>query len=345
MHRCDGNYPLFLYQARQKPAELKFSANPYHKRFGYFKGMSGDQVSYATQSASKARIEFGGRQVSCDILQENNFHTEERLYIAFDGEGIEMLKEGCQVTKSSMLSPPLPVQFKLKYVYFRWLKEAIQNLPKDIIERILPYDTSFADVEKLDAVHFEQYDKLCCDDQKEALQVIASSPATGPPVLISGPFGTGKTRVLAIAAHYFFHQSVQRGTALRILVCTQQNNSADAYLDMYNDLTTEKEDLTIIRLVPQNAFRRRDLEHYFKSVKEFKHDIERNSYRYRQKVLIVTTCATARQIADSSLQSFFTHLFLDEGAQMREPEAVAPFSMVSRKTKIVIAGDKYQVRM
>ncbi len=40
---------------------------------------------------------------------------------------------------------------------------------------------------------------------------------------------------------------------------------------------------------------------------------------------------------------FFTHILLDEGAQAREPEAVAPLSLATKDTKIVIAGDPQQV--
>jgi len=39
---------------------------------------------------------------------------------------------------------------------------------------------------------------------------------------------------------------------------------------------------------------------------------------------------------------FFTHILLDEGAQTREPEVIAPLSMAGKNTKIVIAGDQNQ---
>ena len=34
---------------------------------------------------------------------------------------------------------------------------------------------------------------------------------------------------------------------------------------------------------------------------------------------------------------------MDEGAQAREPEAVAPLCLATKNTKIVIAGDQFQV--
>ena len=87
------------------------------------------------------------------------------------------------------------------------------------------------------------------------------------------------------------------------------------------------------------------MKHLYKTVEVFKKEMERNSHRNRQRYLVVTTCQTAKQITDVLPSWFFTHIFLDEGAQMREPEAIAPLCMASQNTKIVIAGDKYQVHV
>ena len=314
-----------------------------HARFGYFKGLDSDIVSYATQSASNAIIEVDNCGIQCDILRENNFHAEERLYVAFKKETIEVLAL-IHSGRNPYDSPkPLAIHFRLKYSYFRSLKGAIRQLSKAGIARILPKPSSFVPVLALDATKFERYRGDCSSDQLEALKTVASSPTSGPPVLISGPFGTGKTRVLAIAAHYFLDQSLRDDSRLRILVCTQQYTSADTYLIMYNNLTHRKEPITIIRLIPRDVWRNDSIKHFYKTVDNFKKEMERNSHRNRQRYLIVTTCLTAKQIIDILPSWFFTHIFLDEGAQMREPEAIAPLCMASQNTKIVIAGDKYQV--
>ena len=305
--------------------------------------MDSDVVSYATQSASNAIIEVDNCGIQCDILRENNFHAEERLYVAFKKEAIEDLSH-LHKGKNPYKSPrPLLIHFRLKYSYFRSLKEAIRQLTKAGIARILPKSSSFVPAMALDDTKFEPYRGYCSSDQLEALKVIASSPASGPPILITGPFGTGKTRVLAVAAHYFLDQSLQDDSRLRILVCTQQHTSADAYLDMYMNLTHREEPIAIIRLIPQNMWRNSSMKHLYKTVDNFKKEMERNSHRNLQRYLIVTTCLTAKQITDLLPPWFFTHIFLDEGAQMREPEAIAPLCMASQTTKIVIAGDKYQV--
>ena len=307
--------------------------------------MGSDEVSYATQSASDAVIKIGDCDIKCDILKENNKHAHERLYVAFRKQEIEVLTSHLAIEKGQFKSPsPLMIRFRLKYWYFRSLKNAIRDIPKHVIARILPSGESFVPVKQVDDTSFESYQKFCSSDQLQALKVIASSPASGPPILISGPFGTGKTRVLALAAHYFLEQSILDGGPLRILVCTQQYASADAYLGMYTNLTSHKEQITIIRLITKNTWRiKGPLEHYYKTDVEFKKMMERNSHRNRERYLVITTCLTAKQVADVLPVWFFTHIFLDEGAQMREPEAIAPLCMASQKAKIVIAGDKYQV--
>ena len=337
--RCNGKHSLVLLQAGLKPEELRFDEKPYHAQYGYFKDMGSDQVSYATQSASAAIIKmYDSTTIKCDILNMNYRHTEERLYVAFAEEAIMKLSPFF----GSLESPyPLAIEFRLKYSYFRSLKEAIRNIQEDVIARILPNPSSFVPCGKLNDTRLQPFQELCSPDQLAALKVIASAPSTGPPVLISGPFGTGKTRVLAIAAHYFLQQSFEDRSSLRILVCTQQHNSADAYLEMYNSLTTQDIPITIIRLITEQRHHPR---HHYKTVKDFK-IMKCDSKRNNQRFLVITTCLTAKKIADFLPHGFFTHIFLDEGAQMREPEAIAPLSMATWDTKIVIAGDKYQVIM
>ena len=336
--RCDGKYTLCLLKAGQTPEEVKIDVKPYHHRIGYIKEMGCDEVSYATQSARNAVIEVGEYSVQCDILQENMWHAEERLYVGFQKKVLPMLFP--KLKDSFTLTEPLPVHFRLKFSYFRSLKESIRSLKEEVISCILPSSASFIPTEAFDSATLAPFEKYCSSDQFEALSVVASAPASGPPVLIAGPFGTGKTRVLAIAAHCFFQESVSKKKRLAILVCTQQHTSADAYLAMYNELAIQEEELTIFRLVPKHTPRKSK---YTKTVDKFKEDMGRNSFRSLQRYLIITTCLTAKQIADILPSWFFTHIFLDEGAQMREPEAVAPLSMATPSTKLVIAGDRYQV--
>ena len=311
--------------------------------------MGCDEVGYATQSASSAVINVGSGSIKCDILKENRYHAEERLYIAFDREDTKTLLSSLREGKNACRSlKPLAVRFWLKYSYFSSLKKSVQDLQQCVISRVLPQRCSFSQPPELDTSSFSLKEH-CSPDQYGALNVIASTPASGPPVLIAGPFGTGKTRVLAVAAHYFTQKSMQKGNRLAILVCTQQHVSADTYLRMYLDLTDKKEDITIIRLMPKGSTHRINfMKRYCKTVDNFRKEMERNSHRNRLRYLIISTCLTAKHIGNYPKilpPWFFTHIFLDEGAQMREPEAVAPLCLADENTKLVIAGDRFQVKL
>ena len=72
---------------------------------------------------------------------------------------------------------------------------------------------------------------------------------------------------------------------------------------------------------------------------DFQHRPPTNKRPY----LIVTTCQAAHSLKNRLPGNFFSHILLDEVAQMREAEAVAPLCLANTTTKIVLAGDKMQV--
>ena len=118
--------------------------------------------------------------------------------------------------------------------------------------------------------------------------------------------------------------------------------SADTFYECFSDLIGRKdENLRVIRVVPQYFYGNRDI-HYTK-LNEFnsvKHDIPR-----RSKVLIITTCSTAYSMFEYNHlpTGYFSHILIDEAAQVREPEAVGPLCFASVDTKIILAGDHHQV--
>ena len=62
-------------------------------------------------------------------------------------------------------------------------------------------------------------------------------------------------------------------------------------------------------------------------------------------MVVVTTFLTALSVKMAIHDKYFTHVLLDEAAQVREPEAVAPLCMANLYTKIVVAGDNQQVNI
>ena len=59
--------------------------------------------------------------------------------------------------------------------------------------------------------------------------------------------------------------------------------------------------------------------------------------------LIVTTFLTALHLLGKVKP--FTHILIDEGAQCREPEAIAPLCLADENSKIVVTGDRLQVNV
>jgi len=346
-YRCNGWYTLVLYQAGlKKPPWMIKESKPSHRRFGYLVGLNGDQIAYAIQASERAIIVHEGTEIEVDLLMENYTHTEERTYIALDRTNLKKLEKlkTLSVSRAPFKSHlKLKVEFELKHSYFNNLHAAVECLSPAIIARIVPEVQTFAANHQIGVPDLHQYERYCSEDQLNALQAIATCPSTGPPVVIAGAFGTGKSRVLAIAAHYFFQGKKSKQPA-RVLVCTQQRASADTFLDCYLSLMdTQGEEVYHIRS-PYGASTPH-LKRWYRSIPDFRSYIERSSYRNRSKFLIITTCMTALQLAKIVPHGFFTHILLDEGAQMREPEAIAALSMAGRNTKIVIAGDQNQARM
>ena len=158
------------------------------------------------------------------------------------------------------------------------------------------------------------------------------------PFLLIGPSGTGKTRILATAATHFL-----RRHSNRVLICISHMQSADAYIDNYfgpceEFLHSYKKPVMPIRLAGKRY-------RYFGT---YDHLLKRVGCSYTEKCeirrshLIVTTFLTAPYLIDLKVRCF-SHILIDEGAQTREPEAIAPLGLADDSTKIVIAGDHLQV--
>lgn len=155
--------------------------------------------------------------------------------------------------------------------------------------------------------------------------------------LVTGPFGTGKTRLLATAAYNF----LKLRNTTRVLICTCHTQSADAYVNEYFgamiDSGVLKRDVLLRLVAKQNH-----ISHIIRNYKCYEANIS-NSELLRQKRLVITTFLNTQQLLQIKAGPF-THILIDEGAQSREPEAVAPLALANDTTIIVIAGDHMQVK-
>ena len=318
-----------------------------HVRYGYIT-LNGDQIAYAVQAAQDKEgvtLTYNGNTIcTADILSENYSHVEEKLYIGFDRDAVTKLNHSECPVKPGPSDFNVHVSFKLKHSYFNNLKKSLDRLRPDIVQRLTPSYQSFQSHQPdlLMGTHsmYKPYEKLCSSDQLRALKTISLCPSSGPPVLIAGPFGTGKTRVLAVAVQFLFERPTS--SCVRVLVCTQQRVSADNFLETFLSLQqTRNVGFADAFLLREYGYRSPNLKRYYKNAQDIEYIISRHPQPHR--MLIVTTCLTAPRLANFLRQNFFTHIFIDEGAQMREPEAIAPLCLANSNTMIVIAGDHHQV--
>lgn len=326
--------------------EYKFQ----HVRYGYLIGLNGDKISYAVQAAQDVHgLIFHTKGINselcrADILPENYSHIDEKMYIGFDRENHQKLLRSAMGITSSQKSCDIFVRFELKHHYFNSLRNFVSGISESVICKLIPSKVDFFHHFERQS-YFEGCKNLCSADQLKALESIAFSPSSGPPILIVGPFGTGKTHTLAVAAHALFHQAQLTNRSIKILVCTHHKRSTDNFLEIFKDLH---------RHFPINSdiktFLIRDygtettswqVKQYCISSKRILYYIHHHLSRDRFNFLCVTTCMSCARL--TSLNGFFTHIMIDEGAQMREPEVIAPLCLAGSNTKIVITGDHHQV--
>lgn len=280
-------------------------------------------------------------------MKENFNHSDEHLYIGLCHKEIVKLKKLFPDLPNSNVSySQVKVEFEVKHGYFNNLIRSVSNVDIDTIKRLLPKPEDF--LPRLPN-HFEYTDEMrpiigqlepC--NQLNALKTICMYPSISPPILINGSFGTGKSRVLALATYYI----TKKSAPVRILLCAHHHASADYFGDTYFSEMIEKYSWRVrfIRLTSRDYNPHTSKAGYHVSFDVLNEEVRKNRrHWYNENVVITTTFLGSIRLKHIFQPGFFTHILLDEGAQSREPEAIAPLSLASRKTKIIIAGDSNQV--
>ena len=293
-----------------------------YQLYGCLEGISSDNLAYINQASTSVTLVKSKREMfTADVYRQ---HHQKKLIVAFKSR--ECSKALCSGSR-------VQVTFNVKESYFNDLSNSIRDLSPAIISRIIPNLKSFEQL-LLTSPNLEDFVQYCSGEQVNALRKIVAAPPNGPPVLLIGAFGTGKSRLLSLSVRYF--QRCQSGNnPIRVLVCTQQRISADKFLEYYIETWLESEQgrALVIREYQISS----EYKDYYMTSKKFK-----EIYKYENNVLVITTCLTARHL-NFLPRGYFTHILIDEGSQMREPEAVAPLYLADDKTQLIIAGDPNQV--
>ncbi|XP_068675109.1 3'-5' exoribonuclease HELZ2-like isoform X2 [Montipora foliosa] len=187
-------------------------------------------------------------------------------------------------------------------------------------------------------------DKRLNERQKEVIKRIALREYNAPPLVVFGPFGTGKTFTLNQAVRLL----VQMDKSHRILLCTHSNRAADIHVELLHKYLTEQNGAPAAR--PLRIYQpMRRLETASKVARkyclikdgEFKLPSRDNLLEHR---VIITTLSTSKVLLDLHVfHGFFTYILIDEAAQALEPEALKPLVFAAPNTKVVFTGDHMQM--
>ncbi|XP_048020759.1 helicase with zinc finger domain 2 [Megalobrama amblycephala] len=235
----------------------------------------------------------------------------------------------------------MEVQFQLNRLSFCQMHQAIDYLPD--LHNVLP-DLSNCCVPVNITIQPELNNK-----QQIALNFIlgkCEENKVAPPLLIYGPFGTGKTLCLASAAKTLALRSQNK-----VLICTYTNSSADLYVreHFHPYITNGHPNLKLLRIKANRggaSIKATDditLKYCLCSpdrqsfILPARSDLE--SHR-----IIITTTSMARHLRELKLpEGFFSHILIDEASQMLEAEALMALGLADKHTRVVLAGDHMQM--
>ena len=310
--------------------------------------MSSTQVAYVKQSAVGVKLMLYTPMVNGPLLappieaewpHDGHGHSDDIVYFVITVGSLMVVRDYCRYLLQKTTTLECRVQFVLKHHYFASLHKSLENLKAHVISKLIPRpeDLNFS----LKQIKFLPKPKTESLDLDSEYQFIALKKMMGCSsnaiFLVTGPFGTGKTRLLATAAYNFL-----KIPNSRVLICTCHSQSADTYINDYFGPMVDKGLLnrnSLLRLVAKST-PHTILKHCYECYA--KNSLGSNREALKQKALVVTTFINTQQLLQLRVAPF-THILIDEGAQTREPQAVAPLALADKHTKIVIAGDHLQV--
>ncbi|XP_059419292.1 helicase with zinc finger domain 2-like isoform X2 [Carassius carassius] len=235
----------------------------------------------------------------------------------------------------------MEVQFQLDRLTFCQIHQAIDHLPD--LHNVLP-DFSNCCVPVNITKQCELNNK-----QQVALNFILGKCEVNklaPPLLIYGPFGTGKTLCLASAAVKLALHSQNK-----VLICTYTNSSADLYVreHFHPYIANGHPNLKILRIKANRggaSIRATDdiTQKYClcsPDRQSFIHPARSDLESHR---IIITTTSMTRHLRELRLpEDFFSHILIDEASQMLEGEALMALGLADKRTRVVLAGDHMQM--
>ena len=351
MCRCESTCKLFIYAYGYQPWNIWSINNTKQYRFGYIEGLSQDQIDYGTQASEAvfAVSKASNQELKMTILREHYNHCDDKLFIAFNCTLLNRIFSE-EVTSEEIQLPNVGIEFEVKHSFFNYLIKSVNNIQTAIIGRIMP---SYDEFEKMsissancnsELKSLEKFNISLDNTQTNGLLKIMTCDSESPPLLISGAFGTGKTRLLAVAAYCLMKKGVATNTPTRVLICAHHQATLDSLFENYFGPISKdhRKDFEMLRLISKDTVEQPldDLAHCYKNSKEITNVYEKSKPLF---IIVVSTFLSTLSLEPVFGSTYFTHIFLDEGSQSIEPEAISSLTLASPNTKIVIAGDWNQV--
>ena len=327
--------------------------------FGHIIMKDADSAKYVMQASQQVQIQlpqvyaYAPKMcVYADVIsfpfkiKGNVFSNLELKHvpIAMNDKNIDLLKQYFShqfdvAGKENVVIPSIRVQFMIKHWYFRDLHQAVDNVPKVVIQKLFPS----VNKPHQKKASFSAYSLIApFSPDKLQLNAICSLMSAGSelPFILVGPFGTGKTHVLACAAAAI----VTEDATAKVLIVTHHNKSVDTFVSKYFG-TIESTKCLPATVAPVRITSEYTSEDTVRPYCINVRDPTITMDLLDERRIVITTFITALRFASTEKlpRGYFTHILIDEGAQTREPETIAPLIFADERTKIVIAGDHMQV--
>ncbi|KAF1402780.1 Helicase with zinc finger domain 2, partial [Spheniscus humboldti] len=265
-----------------------------------------------------------------EVSVEHKATTEKTLWL-------QIPKRCCsELNFKADTSHKVEIQFQIDQLLFRQWHQAVDRLLDEKL--VLP------DIASCSVPYSLGPPQKGNRKQKLAISFItgqATSSRQVPPLLIYGPFGTGKTFTLAMAT-----MEILRQPNTRVLICTHTNSAADIYIREYfhNYVTNGHPWAVPLRIISTD--RPTNLTDPITQMycclspdqRSFRHPTRAEIDRHH---IIITTSMLSKNLKVAP--GYFTHIMIDEAAQMLECEALVPLSYATFETRIVLAGDHMQI--